>query len=62
MAKKLKITLKKSLIGQTEKQRATVAALGLKKLHQSVVKEDAPNIRGMATRVNHLLIVEEIEA
>ncbi|WP_366923246.1 50S ribosomal protein L30 [Metallumcola ferriviriculae] len=61
MAKKLKITLKKSIIGQNEQQRGTVAALGLRKLHQSVVKEDTPNIRGMAENVNHLVVVEEIE-
>jgi len=61
MAKKLKITLKKSLIGQSKKQRETVAALGLKKLNQSVIKEDVPSIRGMVKKVNHLVVVEEIE-
>ncbi|MBO8169406.1 MAG: 50S ribosomal protein L30 [Thermoanaerobacteraceae bacterium] len=62
MAKKLKITLKKSLIGQSKKQRETAAALGLRKLHQSVVHEDVPSIRGMAKKLEHLVTVEEIEA
>jgi len=58
---KLKITLVRSLIGRNEKQRATVAALGLRKLQQSVVKEDNPAIRGMVNHVKHLVKVEEVQ-
>lgn len=58
---KLQITLVRSLIGRNEKQRATVEALGLRKLNQSVVKEDNPSIRGMVNRVSHLVKVEEVQ-
>lgn len=57
---KLQITLVRSLIGRNEKQRATVEALGLRKVHQSVVKDDGPAIRGMVNAVNHLVKVEEV--
>jgi len=60
MEKKLKITLVKSVIGQNERQRATVKALGLRKLNHSVIKADTPEIRGMINKVGHLLKVEEI--
>jgi len=62
MAKKLKITLKKSLIGQTERQRATAAALGLRKINQSVIQEDIASVKGMAKKLEHLIVVEEIDA
>jgi len=58
---KLKIPLVRSLIGRNEKQRATVAALGLRKLQQTVVKEDNPAIRGMINRVSHMVKVEEVQ-
>ena len=58
---KLQITLVRSLIGRNEKQRATVAALGLRKLHQTVVKKDNPAIRGMINRVSHMVKVEEVQ-
>ncbi|MGI6605756.1 MAG: 50S ribosomal protein L30 [Peptococcia bacterium] len=57
---KLKITLKKSVIGSNEVVRANVQALGLHKLHQSVVQEDTPDIRGKVNKVRHLLSVEEL--
>lgn len=60
MANQLKITLKRSLIGNQKKQKATVQALGLSKLHQSVIKNDTPQIRGMIHKVAHLVAVEEI--
>lgn len=59
--KKLKVTLKRSLIGSTEKQRATVTGLGLKKLHQERVLENTPAIRGMIKKVIHLVDVAEVE-
>lgn len=60
MANKLKITLVKSLIGSKPKHRKTVEALGLKKIRQSVEKEDNPQMRGMIHQVRHLVEVEEI--
>jgi len=59
MAKELHITLKRSVIGQNESQRATVQALGLRKLNQTVVKADNVAVRGMINKVAHLLTVEE---
>lgn len=61
MAKKLKITWVKSFIGCPETQRATVRSLGFKKLQQSVIKDDCPEIRGQINKLNHLLKVEEID-
>ncbi|AFC33637.1 MULTISPECIES: 50S ribosomal protein L30 [Paenibacillus] len=62
MAKQLQITLKRSLIGRPETQRRTVAALGLRKLHQTVTQADNAAIRGMVNQVTHLVEVKEIEA
>ncbi len=58
--KQLKITLVKSLIGRNPKQREIVKALGLKKLHQSVVREDNPQTRGIIQKIGFMLEVEEI--
>ncbi|PXV90112.1 LSU ribosomal protein L30P [Lachnotalea glycerini] len=60
MADKLKITLVKSTIGSIPKQRATVEALGLKKLNKTVELPDNSSTRGMIQRVRHLVKVEEI--
>jgi len=57
---KLKITLKKSLIGRKQDHIATVHALGLKKINKTVEHEDTPQIKGMVNKVNYLLEVEEI--
>ena len=62
MAKQLQITLKRSLIGRPDTQRRTVAALGLRKLNQTVTQADNAAIRGMVSQVNHLVEVKEIEA
>ena len=59
MGKQIKITQVRSAIGRPKKQKATLVALGLRKPHQSVIKEDIPQIRGMITVVNHLVKVEE---
>lgn len=56
----LKITLVKSPIGYAKDQKVTVQTLGLKKLQQSVVHSDTPQIRGMVNKVKHLVKVEEI--
>ena len=60
MAEKLKITLVKSPIGAIPKQRATVEALGLKKLQKTVELPDNAAVRGMMQNVRHLVKVEEI--
>lgn len=57
----LKITLKRSVIGNTPRNRATVRALGLTKTGRSVLQEDTPTIRGMIHHVKHLLAVEVVE-
>jgi large subunit ribosomal protein L30 len=58
--KKLKITLRRSLIGRPETQRKVVYSLGLRKTNHSVEQFDTPIIRGMLSAVGHLLTVEEI--
>jgi large subunit ribosomal protein L30 len=60
MATQLQVTLKRSLIGRPEPQRATVRSLGLTKLHQTVVHQDNAAIRGMINKVNHLVEVKEV--
>lgn len=55
----LKITLKKSVIGRVPKHVRTVQALGLKKIGQTVEREDSPAVRGMIHQVSYLLEVEE---
>ncbi|MCM3719770.1 50S ribosomal protein L30 [Fictibacillus phosphorivorans] len=62
MAKKLEITLTRSVIGRPEKQRVVVKTLGLRKMHQTVVHEDNAAIRGMVNKVSHLLTVKELDA
>ncbi|GMB10019.1 LSU ribosomal protein L30P [Thermolongibacillus altinsuensis] len=61
MAKKLAITLTRSVIGRPQDQRITVRTLGLRKLHQTVVHNDNPAIRGMINKVSHLVTVKELE-
>jgi len=56
-AKRLKITLKRSIIGLSPKQEATVKALGLRRMHQSVSHEDTATVRGMIAAVPHVLQV-----
>jgi large subunit ribosomal protein L30 len=56
----LKITLVKGLAGKRAKHRATVAGLGLKRTHHSVLRKDTPAIRGMVQKVSYLLTVEEV--
>jgi large subunit ribosomal protein L30 len=58
--KKLHITLVKSPIGYSRRQKGTVKALGLRRLHQTVVQEDNPVIRGMITKISHLVEVKEL--
>jgi large subunit ribosomal protein L30 len=60
MATTLRITLRRSLIGEKPKARATVESLGLKKINSSVERPDNESVRGMVHAVKHLLEVEEI--
>ncbi len=59
-AGKLRITWVKSSIGYSESQKATIRALGLRRLGQSVERPDRPSIRGMVHKVRHLVDIEEI--
>jgi large subunit ribosomal protein L30 len=59
--KRLRVTLTKSPIGYPFRQKRTVQALGLRKMNQSVEQKDTPVIRGMLSKVKHLVTVEEIE-
>jgi large subunit ribosomal protein L30 len=56
----LRITLVKSPIGYSVKHKATIRALGLRKMHQSVEQVDSPTLQGMLYKVNHLVTVEEV--
>lgn len=58
---KLAITLKKSLIGRNPRQRATIQALGLKKVGQTIVHDDTPQIRGMIHKTDFMLDVKEVQ-
>jgi large subunit ribosomal protein L30 len=57
---KVKITQIKSKIGSTKKQVATLEALGLRKMNQTVIHEATPQVIGMAKKVSHLVRVEEV--
>jgi len=56
---KVKITQIKSVIDRPKKQKATIQALGLKRMHQTVERENTPVIMGMVKAVSHLVKVEE---
>lgn len=58
--KKIKVTQVKSVIDRPERQKKTMEALGLRKLHNTVEVEATPQILGMIRKVNHLVKVEEI--
>lgn len=59
--KRVRVTLVKSPIGYSKKHKATVRALGLRRMHQSVEHVDTPTLRGMLSKVMHLVEVEESE-
>jgi large subunit ribosomal protein L30 len=61
MAKKLQIKQVRSSIGTLPKQRATLRALGLRKMSAERIHDDTPVIRGMIDKVSHLVTVKEIE-
>lgn len=56
---KVKITQTKSVIDRHKRQKATMKALGLRRINMSVEKELSPQIQGMINKVNHLIKVEE---
>ncbi len=58
---KLKITQTRSLINNSGRQRRTMEALGLRRMHHSVEHNDTPAIRGMIDKVSHLVEVEEVK-
>ena len=57
----LKVTQIRSAIGRPQDQKDTVRRLGIHRLHQSVIKDDRPEIRGMIATVRHLVAVEEVD-
>jgi len=57
---RLRITLVRSTIGRPNDQELTVRSLGLRRLHQTVERPDNPSIRGMVTKIRHLVRVEEV--
>jgi len=57
----LRVTQTRSGIGGLQNQRETLRSLGLKHVHDVVVKEDRPEIRGMVHTVRHLVAVEEVD-
>ena len=56
---KLNVTQVRSLIRRSAKQKSTIKALGLRRIHQTVTHEDTPQVRGMLEKVQHLVSVEE---
>jgi large subunit ribosomal protein L30 len=58
---RLKVTQVRSEIGGKQNQRATLRSLGLKRISDTVVQEDRPEIRGMIRTVTHLVTVEEVD-
>ena len=59
MSDTVTVTLIKSGIGSTQKNRATLVGLGLTKMHKTIIRKDTPEIRGMIKKVQHLVRVEE---
>jgi large subunit ribosomal protein L30 len=58
---RIRITWTRSAIHRQEKQKRIVAALGLHRLNESVIHDDSPTIRGMVTKISHLVKVESVE-
>ena len=60
--KLLRITQVRSVISRNQKQRQTLKALGIRRMHHTVEHRDTPQIRGMLKKVPHLVVVEAVEA
>ena len=58
---RLKVTQRKGIVGEKHFARETLRSLGLKRIGDTVVKEDRPEIRGMVRAVTHLVTVEEVD-
>jgi len=56
----IKITQVRSKIDRPKRQKATLEALGLRKMHQTVVKDATPQILGMVNKISHLVKVEDV--
>jgi large subunit ribosomal protein L30 len=61
MTKKLKVTQRRSVIDRPKDQKVTVRRLGLHRIRDSVIKDDTPDVRGMIAKVQHLVVVEEVD-
>lgn len=59
--KVLRITLVKSPLGYSKTHKATLQALGLRRLHRTVEQADTPQLRGMLAKVGHLVTVEDVK-
>jgi large subunit ribosomal protein L30 len=59
---RLRVTLRRSLIGRPKDQKETARTLGLGKMNSSIVRADTPVFRGMINKITHLVSFEEIEA
>ena len=57
---RLKITLMKGLVGTTDRQKGSVHSLGLKKIRESVERDDSQQLRGVLRAIGHLVKVEEV--
>ncbi len=62
MEKALSIRLRRGLAGRPQQHKRVAAGLGLRKLHQEVIRVDTPQIRGMVNKISHLLEVQEVSA
>lgn len=58
--KKLRVTYVRSAIGYSERHKATIRTLGFHRLHETVILEDTPSLRGKLAKVNHLVQIEEV--
>lgn len=61
MPRQLEITYSRSAIGRSERQKRTLGALGLSRLHQTVLRPDNESVRGMVASIQHLLTWREVE-
>jgi large subunit ribosomal protein L30 len=58
---RFKITLVKGLVGTTDRQKGSIATLGLRKIRQSVERDDSPQLQGMLRNISHLVKIEEVK-
>jgi large subunit ribosomal protein L30 len=58
--KKLAITLVRSFIGYSDKQRLVVKGLGLRRIRETVIRENTPAVQGMVKKISHLVKMEEV--